>query len=284
MNARNQFMPQSREATATSDSLRLRKPPEPPKYLMTASPDGEVGFVKIKNVPPTVRPSGFADKPLATIKTTSLPIKTFDSPPHNFNNFRSEQKRKVDSRSDTKMSPSDTSSSNTPLKQQGGSSTLRFAGSLALSKGRNSVSPTTNNVVAVTTPTNVSIPRPYQPLSSGDFQYNQMLHNRAASGTILGSAVTTRVVDSVRVPYLSQPYVNPTMVTEDQIEEDINGSTSVTQSSSEDDLPVGPDRPTKALNEIWSACWDDEAGAVYYYNHVSGEATWILPDTSPTAS
>ncbi len=43
------------------------------------------------------------------------------------------------------------------------------------------------------------------------------------------------------------------------------------------DIPVGPENPVKALNETWSACWDDQAGAVYYYNNVSGEATWISP-------
>lgn len=28
----------------------------------------------------------------------------------------------------------------------------------------------------------------------------------------------------------------------------------------------------------WSECWDDEAGAVYYYNDNTGEATWLRPD------
>lgn len=40
---------------------------------------------------------------------------------------------------------------------------------------------------------------------------------------------------------------------------------------------VGPDNPVVQLNDTWSACWDDEAGAVYYYNQVTGEATWIPP-------
>ena len=31
------------------------------------------------------------------------------------------------------------------------------------------------------------------------------------------------------------------------------------------------------LNDTWSACWDDQAGAVYYYNNITGEATWINP-------
>lgn len=283
-NSRKNFMSHSREgASITAESLRLRKPPEPPKYLMTASPDGEVGFLKIRNVPPTVRPAGFEDKPLATMKTNCIPMKSFDSPPHSYIHFRPEQKRKVDSKSDSKMSPLDsTLSMNTPSpKQLGNNNTLRFAGSMALSKG--SSSPSIN---AATTPTNVSIPRPYQPLQAGDFQYSQMLHNRAASGAILGTPVANKVVDSSRVPYLPQPYINPTMVAEDeQSDQTLSSDTTyIGAQADSEDLPVGPDRPTKALNETWSACWDDEAGAVYYYNHISGEATWILPDTSLLAS
>jgi hypothetical protein len=40
---------------------------------------------------------------------------------------------------------------------------------------------------------------------------------------------------------------------------------------------VGPENPVLQLNELWSACWDDEAGAVYYYNQETGEATWLPP-------
>jgi hypothetical protein len=43
-------------------------------------------------------------------------------------------------------------------------------------------------------------------------------------------------------------------------------------------IPIGPDNPAMDLNETWSAYWDDAAGAVYYYNHQTGEATWIPPE------
>lgn len=46
---------------------------------------------------------------------------------------------------------------------------------------------------------------------------------------------------------------------------------------------VGPDNPVKELDETWSACWDDEAGAVYYYNKISGQATWLRPSASSDA-
>jgi chaperonin GroEL len=42
--------------------------------------------------------------------------------------------------------------------------------------------------------------------------------------------------------------------------------------------PLGPNNLTKVLNNIWTACWDNEAGAIYYYNNESGEATWVPPE------
>ena len=51
----------------------------------------------------------------------------------------------------------------------------------------------------------------------------------------------------------------------------------------DEDEPVGPNNPLKALDDIWSACWDEQASAVYYYNNVTGEATWIHPSSSSTS-
>lgn len=42
---------------------------------------------------------------------------------------------------------------------------------------------------------------------------------------------------------------------------------------------VGPGCPVKLYSAGVSQCWDDEAGAVYYYNHKSGEASWLPPDS-----
>jgi hypothetical protein len=35
--------------------------------------------------------------------------------------------------------------------------------------------------------------------------------------------------------------------------------------------------PVVDLDDTWSSCWDAEVGAVYYYNKLTGEATWIPP-------
>ncbi len=56
-------------------------------------------------------------------------------------------------------------------------------------------------------------------------------------------------------------------------------SSKVLNSSTADDYPIGPDNPAKVLNETWTAYWDDQAGAIYYYNTITGEATWIPPES-----
>jgi hypothetical protein len=96
-------------------------------------------------------------------------------------------------------------------------------------------------------PTNPTVPRPFMPLSKEAFAASPALANRTANGAILGSLSTTRYVAADHVPYLAP------------------------------EVPLGPDNPSKDLNETWSAHWDDEAGAVYYYNKITGEATWISP-------
>lgn len=96
-------------------------------------------------------------------------------------------------------------------------------------------------------PPNATLPRIYTVPTQKQFSSLPMIHNRSPDGKILGT-VTKRFVPDVNVPYLPP------------------------------DEPVGPDNPVKELNETWTACWDDEAGAIYYYNKITGEATWIPPD------
>ena len=75
------------------------------------------------------------------------------------------------------------------------------------------------------------------------------------------------------------PYYEPPTETQ----EDANNEYNITENENElqyqvvVDAPVGPDNPMKELNDTWMACWDGEAGAVYYYNKITGEATWIPP-------
>ena len=95
----------------------------------------------------------------------------------------------------------------------------------------------------------VTTARPHPVLTSDAYNntHSGMLSNRSPNGAILGSPAK-RFVPQQNIPYLPP------------------------------DQPLGPDNPVKQLNETWSACWDNEAGATYYYNHTSGEATWLKPD------
>eukprot|EP01031_Cornospumella_fuschlensis_P039937 gene39937-48639_t len=93
-----------------------------------------------------------------------------------------------------------------------------------------------------------TLPKPYTPLNPTDFSSSAMLNNRTANGRILGTAAKR---------FISESNVPPMPVYVDE--------------------PVGPDNLYVQMNETWTKCWDNEAGAVYYYNNITGEATWIQP-------
>ena len=95
-------------------------------------------------------------------------------------------------------------------------------------------------------PRNASVPKAYVPPDADAFSDYVLLSNRTPSGRILGSHKRT-YVDVSNVPVLPE------------------------------EEPVGPANPAKRLDDKWSACWDDQSLAVYYYNNVTGEATWISP-------
>ena len=40
---------------------------------------------------------------------------------------------------------------------------------------------------------------------------------------------------------------------------------------------LGPENPTRDIDETWMGCWDEEVSAIYYYNKLTGEATWVNP-------
>ena len=86
--------------------------------------------------------------------------------------------------------------------------------------------------------------------------------NRAITGEILGQKQPA-YVDSARVPHLEEGYL----------------SNMQAQAQQEREMPTA-DNPVVAYDAegVWSACWDDSAEAVYYYNNITGEATWIPPD------
>lgn len=95
-------------------------------------------------------------------------------------------------------------------------------------------------------PNNPRLPQPRAPINPADFAAQPMMHNRTIQGTILGSP-PKRYADEMHVPYMPE------------------------------DIPLGPDNLTKDINDTWMSCWDKEVSAIYYYNKLTGEATWINP-------
>jgi hypothetical protein len=148
--------------------------------------------------------------------------------------------KKVDSKSDVKASHKQTSYSvGGPPEHIG--STFRHL-------------PNSANMRTGSVPSDPSIPVPYVAAPKEAFHGDRLLSNRMPNGEILG-APARRYADVAHVPQLP-----------------------LTSLVAEIDEPVGPDNPVKQINNTWSECWDDEAGAIYYYNKMSGEATWIAPE------
>jgi hypothetical protein len=98
-------------------------------------------------------------------------------------------------------------------------------------------------------PEHPTIPKINPVLDAREFnQVEGLLVNRSTTGKILGSPAR-HYMDAKHVPVLTQ-----------------------------EEQALGPQNPYQQLNEVWTKCWDDEAKAVYYFNSVTGEATWVQPE------
>ena len=114
--------------------------------------------------------------------------------------------------------------------------------------------PNSANMRTGSVPTNPSIPVPYVANPKEAYSGMRLLTNRLPAGDILGSPAR-RHVDVANVPSL--PVVDLNTAADDSI---------------------GPHNPVKPINDTWSECWDDEVQGIYYYNKLSGEATWLPPE------
>lgn len=114
--------------------------------------------------------------------------------------------------------------------------------------------PNSLNMRTGSVPTDPSIPVPYVATPKEAYADMRLLTNRLPAGDILGSQAR-RYVDVANVPSL-------------RVVDLISGTND----------SVGPDNPVKQINDTWSECWDDEVQGIYYYNKLSGEATWLPPD------
>jgi len=88
-----------------------------------------------------------------------------------------------------------------------------------------------------------------------------------------------RYVEYRHVPegYVPPPEPAPAEADASYYQED-SGSVQTAQTAGPE-TPIVPytwDPATGAI--VWAQCWDDEAGAVYYFNNATGEASWLPPE------
>jgi len=104
------------------------------------------------------------------------------------------------------------------------------------------------------------------------------LAKRTAAGEVLGTP-DKRYVEYRHVPegYVPPPEPAPAEADASYYQED-SGSVQTAQTAGPE-TPIVPytwDPATGAI--VWAQCWDDEAGAVYYFNNATGEASWLPPE------
>lgn len=283
------------------------KKPNPPKFLEVQSKDGRTKIIKVgmQDEPldgpqlKIIQPQSQAKKdfPLVSAKLTSsqrAPPRPLDSEPHRFH--------AVDSRADCKPErPEEVGfnvlASRKPKVIGGAMSSQEMMMEHQQKPPVDFVGSTFHHVpnapslqilqqgwrVPKITPT---LPRPFVPASPASFDDYGKLHQRTADGRILGKD-NRKFCDEAHVPYHPEPHTISSLVAS-------AGGTVLTTPAARDrgrgqfsevkqhyDVSgVNERNNVVQLDATWSACWDGEAAAVYYYNHLSGEATWIPPEKS----
>lgn len=129
-------------------------------------------------------------------------------------------------------------------------------------------------------PSNAALRRFEPPTVAAQHARSPPLARRTAAGQVLGTP-DKRYVEYRHVP---EGYVPPPQAAEEadpsfyQSHQEDSGSVQTAQTAGPE-TPIVPytwDPATGAI--VWAQCWDDEAGAVYYFNNATGEASWLPPD------
>lgn len=113
-----------------------------------------------------------------------------------------------------------------------------------------------------------SVARPHFPTNPNDYYDSAFVGNRTTSGALLGHP-QKRYIDPSRVPYL--PPEDPPVGPGKSYFVNWNQLNIVYLSISHTQITLSIDNPSKQLDAIWYAYWDEVASAVYYYNHETGE-------------
>ena len=259
-----------------SPGQRDREAPKPPKYLVKVS-DERAEIIKLNhggnNNLSTVssRPTQFIQPDPLSRPLQNCRVSMLDSqekvlgPPHRY-------RSKVDSSNDAKRissggrkSPSD------------GDSSHSYYDSKSTDRDNNSASARHQVRPPGTLPQAAALRKFEPPVIAADYAGGVMASKRTAGGAILGSH-QKRYVDEQHVPhwdetarYEQQQYLQSQHQKPARRNSNSTGTALIENA-------VGPENPVVPYNANISQCWDDEAGAVYYYNHTSGEASWLPPE------
>lgn len=255
--------------------------PRPPKFLEVKDKSGATNFVKVgmnddePNAVPQlkiIQPNSLARKQFPLVSSqlaTRAPPKSFDQEPHRF--------RSVDSKLDTKETSSDY------MRDEDGMVVPKY---VSTTYNHLPNAPTIKAPPLYPAPKLApSLPRPYvSPPASSFEDVNGLLHNRTASGKILGHP-TRKFCDEAHVPYHPEPLgIASSVVTQGGKvlqTRSLQSRTGYSKPAETWDVSqVSEENNVVQLNDTWSACWDAEARAVYYYNHFTGEASWVPPPRS----
>lgn len=218
----------------------------PPKTIVSAAHNSPNRGANAVNAA-TLKNDLFQPRVRLVTDPKDLPTETVKStmiPVRNVSQPPHQYGRNVDSRAGAKRSGGSVNSATSAKGTDRSAPPLQFVGSTFAHI------PNAPNRPYLPLPANAKLAKPYQALTPEYFSSSQpLMHNRTAAGLIVGSPQNLRK----QVPAEKVPELPP-------------------------DEPLGPDNPYKAINDTWTACWDSEAGATYYYNQVTGEATWIPPE------
>jgi len=234
--------------------------PKPPQFIeVMAKGGGKSDLIKLSAEPKTLGPTPLRIVPPGSVEfisqqlTEQDPVKSYDQPAHRY-------KSRVDSKTEAKGAISSSSSSSSSVYyDEEGKAVPKYLGT------KYTHIPNAPFRDKLPKPRAPSLPRPFVPEAKEAFNDFPLLANRTPDGKILG-AYSKRYMDPTHVPYLDHS----------QTVASAGGGGGGGASNVLTAPDVGPDNPIKQLNETWSACWDDQAGAVYYYNNITGEATWYV--------
>lgn len=283
-------------AVLTAESMLPRTKPAPPKFLVVTDDEGNEQTMDLRSPAKLTRP-----------KTEMVPSRFNEGvAPQKELQIANVYKQRVNSRAQAKKTPGTAGTSVSFDMTPGTASTAHtpYSQQTHMNARRPPPRPPPR-------PANPIMLRPAMNTPTPEATEGPLLRNRLPNGQIIGT-YTKNIMDESRVPSNENPkkfekyinldkdgkrhvpktnkdleaeqiYAEQTMdpIGDSYDEYSSNGEYAVTNETSvasyDNDAPVGPDNPVKRLNDTWSACWDDEAGAVYYYNYQTGEATWLPP-------